>query len=246
MRKLLLFLLVCLPAFGQLSGNIVRFTDGTNVITAGDNANNALRVNVVAGAAAGGTSSSFGAAFPATGTAAGWNDGTNMQGARVFDIDTGGGTIYVAGVNLRRSASGAATELIGQQTMTNSLPVTLASDESTINVTVATALPTGTNAIGRVGHDITGIGHGVTTVTTAGTDVALAGSTAAKIVTIQAQTDNTGFIAVGATGVDATIATGTGVLLGPGEAYTLNVDNLADVFIDSTVNGEGVRYTYQN
>lgn len=95
-----------------------------------------------------------------------------------------------------------------------------------------------------VNHASTGIGHGVTTVTTAGTDVALAGSTAAKWVTVQAQTDNTGWIAVGATGVDATEATGNGVLLDAGESITLLVDNLADVFIDSTVNGEGVRYTY--
>ena len=64
------------------------------------------------------------------------------------------------------------------------------------------------------GHNITGIGHGVKTVTTAGTDVVLAASTVAKVVIIQAQTDNTGVIAVGASGVDA------------------------------TVNGEGVRYTY--
>ena len=53
------------------------------------------------------------------------------------------------------------------------------------------------------------MGHGVKTVTTAGTDVALAGSTNAKYATIQAQTDNTGYIAVGASGVDATEATGT-------------------------------------
>lgn len=91
---------------------------------------------------------------------------------------------------------------------------------------------------------ITGIGHGVTTVTTAGTDVALAGSTACKKITIQAQTDNTNAIAVGATGVDATVATGNGVLLFPGDSFELEIDNLADVFIDSLVNGEGVRYVY--
>lgn len=93
-------------------------------------------------------------------------------------------------------------------------------------------------------HGITGVGHGVTTVTTAGTDVALAGSTACKRVTIQAQTDNTSIIAVGATGVDATVATGTGIVLYPGDSFELEIDNLADVFIDSLVNGEGVRYSY--
>ena len=49
-----------------------------------------------------------------------------------------------------------------------------------------------------VGHDTTGIGHGVKTVTTAGTDERLVSViTWAKWVTIQAQTDNTGIIAVG-------------------------------------------------
>ena len=90
----------------------------------------------------------------------------------------------------------------------------------------------------------TGIGHGVTTVTTAGTDVVLASSTACKKVIIQAQTDNTGLIAIGASGVDATEATGTGVLLAAGEAVELEITNLATAYIDSTVNGDGVRYTY--
>lgn len=107
-----------------------------------------------------------------------------------------------------------------------------------------TSIATGTNAIGRVGHDITGMGHGVTTVTTAGTDVVLAASTACKRVFIQAQTDNTNVIAVGVSGVDATIATGTGILLFPGDVMDFDIDNLADIYIDSLVDGEGVRYTY--
>lgn len=115
---------------------------------------------------------------------------------------------------------------------------------SEMQVDVVAALPAGTNEIGKVDHAITGIGHGVKTVTTAGTDVALAASTACKRVTIQAQTDNTSLIAVGATGVDATIATGTGVVLYPGDVFELEIDNLADIYIDSLVNGEGVRYTY--
>lgn len=106
------------------------------------------------------------------------------------------------------------------------------------------AIEAGANLIGKVDHSSTGIGHGVKTVTSAGTDEALAGSTAAKWVTVQSQTDNTGWIAVGATGVDATEATGTGVLLDAGESITMPIDNLADVFIDATVSGEGVRYTY--
>ena len=106
------------------------------------------------------------------------------------------------------------------------------------------SIAAGTNIIGKIGHDITGIGHGVKTVTTAGTDLALAASTACKKVDIQAQTDNTGRIAVGGSGVDATVATGTGIILEAGDVYSLEIDNLADVYIDSSVNGEGVRFTY--
>ena len=114
-----------------------------------------------------------------------------------------------------------------------------------LQVDSLSALPAGTNIIGKVGHNISGIGHGVKVVTTAGTDVPLvASSTPAKGVIVQAQTDNTDKVAVGATGVDATEATGTGVILDPGDAVTLEVDDLADVYIDALVSGEGCRFTY--
>lgn len=96
----------------------------------------------------------------------------------------------------------------------------------------------------KVDHTTTGLGQGKKTVTTAGTDLAIATSTPAKWVTIQAYTTNTGKIAVGGAGVDATIATGDGVLLSAGESITVAVDNLSDVFVDATVSGEGVRFTY--
>jgi len=96
-----------------------------------------------------------------------------------------------------------------------------------------------------VGHDTTGIGHGLKTVTSAGTDEALVSQiTWAKWVTIQAQTDNTGIIAVGGAGVDATVATGTGVALVAGAMLTIPCEDLKDIYIDATVSGDGVRYTY--
>jgi len=101
----------------------------------------------------------------------------------------------------------------------------------------------GTNwVIKGTSHNITGISHGVKTVTTAGADEALAAPTVAQSVIIQAKTNNTSKIAVGGAGVDATVATGTGVLLDPGETITLAIDDLSDVFIDALVSGEGVRY----
>ena len=100
------------------------------------------------------------------------------------------------------------------------------------------------NGVIKVAHAIAGGADGVTTVSSAGTDVELASSTACKKVDIQAQTDNTGLIAVGFTGVDATEATGTGVILNAGDTYSLEINNLNLIYIDSTVSGEGVRYTY--
>ena len=95
-----------------------------------------------------------------------------------------------------------------------------------------------------IGHDKTGIKHGRKIVATAGTDEALATSTVAKVVIITAETDNTGVIAVGAAGVDAVLATRTGTPLLAGDSVTLEIDNLADVYIDATVSGDGVTYSY--
>lgn len=88
------------------------------------------------------------------------------------------------------------------------------------------------------------VGHGVKTVAAAGTDEALASTTPCLWVAIQAQTDNTGIIAVGAAGVDATVATGTGLALSAGDSIVIEISNLAAIYIDATVTGDGVRYTY--
>jgi hypothetical protein len=118
---------------------------------------------------------------------------------------------------------------LGQGTMAQSLKVVVASDQSAL----------------KMDHTTTGIGHGVRTVGTPGTAVALvAVSTPAKWVMVQAQTDNTGGIAVGGSGVLATVATGTGLYLAAGDSLPLAVDNLADVFIDATVATDGVRFIY--
>lgn len=91
---------------------------------------------------------------------------------------------------------------------------------------------------------VTGLADGVKIITTAGTDEVLASSTICKWVSIQAQTDNTGLIAIGASGVDATVATGTSVVLYPGDVISFEIDNLNNIFVDSTVDGEGVRFFY--
>ena len=71
-----------------------------------------------------------GAAVPASADYAGFSDGTNLRGARVYDVDTGAGAEYTLGANLRISANGGSIEAKGQQVMASSIPVTLASDQT--------------------------------------------------------------------------------------------------------------------
>ena len=80
-------------------------------------------------------------------------------------------------------------------------------------------------------------------VTTAGQRVALASSTACKEVVITAETDNTGIVVVGAAAtVVAAIATRRGVPLAAGDSIVLQIDNLADIGLDSMVSGDGVTF----
>jgi len=90
----------------------------------------------------------------------------------------------------------------------------------------------------------TTIGDGRKVVTTAGTSVALATSTPCREVTITALGTNTGTLVVGGTTVVASAGTRRGVALAAGASLTLQIDDLADIYIDSTVNGEGVSYLY--
>jgi hypothetical protein len=115
---------------------------------------------VTAFGGSGGTASNFAAAIPAQGTAAGFQDiGGNMVAARTFNLNTGGSQ-QVLGASLRRSAAGGSVEVIGQTTMANSLPVTIASDQSAIQT-------------GRSGIVSTTFGAAQTYTVTAGKAMAL-------------------------------------------------------------------------
>ncbi len=85
-------------------------------------------------------------------------------------------------------------------------------------------------------------GTGHKAVTTAGTQVALAASTACKKVTIKALAGNSGLIYVGI----STVSSLDGFELTKQEEITIYTDNLANIWIDSAVNGEGVSYIYEN
>ena len=98
----------------------------------------------------------------------------------------------------------------------------------------------------RVGHDVTGVADNRRIVTTAGTRVTLvAATTPAKYVAITAETDNTGLIVVGGATVVALLATRQGIPLNAGDSMSMDVDDLVDVYLDSTVSGDGVTFTYE-
>lgn len=96
----------------------------------------------------------------------------------------------------------------------------------------------------QTNHGITGIGDGRKIVTAAGTRETLASSTTVKKVDIQALLTNTNPVVIGSSTVVAAAGTRRGVALNAGDVYSLEIDNLADIYIDAVTSGEGVSYTY--
>jgi hypothetical protein len=83
-----------------------------------------------------------------------------------------------------------------------------------------------------------GVYTGNTTVTTAGTRVPLAAAQAITSVTVKALSTNTGTIYVGGSGVSSS----NGFALAKSESVSMDLADLSTVWIDSSVNGEGVTY----
>jgi len=83
------------------------------------------------------------------------------------------------------------------------------------------------------------------TVSTAGSAEALGSTTTVKKVTVQAFEANTDAVAVGASTVVAASGSERGMILLPFQSFDFTNDDLADIFVDSRVNGEGVSFTYE-
>jgi hypothetical protein len=79
--------------------------------------------------------------------------------------------------------------------------------------------------------------NGKTTVTTAGTNVQLT-TNSCKSIVIKALVANTGSIFVG----NATVSSANGFVLASGDTVALDINNTNVVYIDSSVNGEGVSF----
>lgn len=94
---------------------------------------------------------------------------------------------------------------------------------------------------------ITTVSDGDQDVATAGTAVAIAGvATPCVRATVQAKEGNTDVIAIGGSTVVAALGTRTGTALVPLMAFTCEGCDLADYYIDSVINGDGVTYTCEN
>ena len=94
------------------------------------------------------------------------------------------------------------------------------------------------------GRTNTTLAGGIKNVSATGTAEVLASSTACKRVLIKASLDNTGNVFVGGSDVDKTSE--NGFPLDAGEVWIGTVDNLADIWIDVTVSGEGVSFSFEN
>lgn len=83
------------------------------------------------------------------------------------------------------------------------------------------------------------ITNGVKSVPTSGTRVALGASAVLTSgVTVKAKATNSGLIYVGG----STVASSNGFQLAAGEEVFVEVGNVATVYVDAAVNGEGVTY----
>lgn len=91
-----------------------------------------------------------------------------------------------------------------------------------------------------------GIGNGRKVVASAGTAEKLANATKCTQVLITAETDNTGIIAVGNSSVVAALTGRTGAPLNAGDSIVIPTVDLDQIWLDTTVNGDGVTYFWVN
>jgi hypothetical protein len=155
-------------------------------------------------------------------------EGTSATGAINVNI---AGSVGTTDSNITEIGGSPIT--LGQKTMANSLPITIASDQSALPVSQS-----GSWSVTTTSAAPTTIYNGRKAVTTAGVRVSLASSQAIKSVAIKALVGNTGFIYVG----DSAVASSNGFQLSAGDTVSLDISNLATIFLDSSVNGEGVSY----
>lgn len=151
---------------GVFNSSAPTLTNGQQAAAQFDSSGN-LKVNIQSGGGTGGTASSFAAAFPASGTAIGAKNGSNMvnlvaDASNFLEVNCATGC---AGGTFNNNADGVATSATNGQTAAwlyawNGSTWDRLEDDGSKNlkVNLATAVPAGTNLIGKVGIDQTTVG----------------------------------------------------------------------------------------
>ena len=116
-------------------------------------------------------------------------------------------------------------------------PVDDGSGKLNVNATLVAGATIDIGDVEIKGHGTINSGQNDTVGTSA---EVLTSTVSAKHVDIMAAIANTGIIYVGGSGVTSA----TGIALYPGDVYSLDIDDLNDVYVVATVNGENVQYTY--
>jgi hypothetical protein len=108
------------------------------------------------------------------------------------------------------------------------------------------AVPQDVSMVDSAGSQITPIalgttmGNGNKDVATAGTAVALAGATTVKRVWITGKAANTNKIYIGGSTVDSS----NGTFIYASQTIVIDIDDLAEIYIDADTSTEGVQYSY--
>lgn len=140
-----------------------------------------LKVNVAAGGGSGGTSSTFGAAFPGTGTAVGMSDGVNMQPFR--GDQTNGVFANIKTSVLPTGAATSANQATNGATTAHTCSVAGFSELGCLGQIadeINSSIPAGSNLIGNVGASINPAGSTPITASTTGTTAATTATLAAN------------------------------------------------------------------
>ena len=116
--------------------------------------------------------------------------------------------------------------------------VTVTNNKLDVNATLVAGATIDIGDVEILGHST--IGHGNNTAVSDSTAEVLTTSTACKHIDIMAAIANTGIIYVGGSGVTAA----TGIALYAGDVYSVDMYNLNDVYVISSVDGEDVQWVY--
>ena len=116
---------------------------------------------------------------------------------------------------------------------------TVTNNKLDVNATLVAGATIDIGDVEITGHST--IGHGNNTaVSNSASERITAVSTACKHIDIMAATANTGIIYVGGSGVTSA----TGVALYAGDVYSADIDDLSEMFVISSVDGEDVQWVY--